>query len=186
MADKPRKLTRREFLPEAVRGAGLLAVGGALGALAVRPSSGEMVWQIDPEKCVACETCATACVLTPSAVKVMHEHRVCGYCNLCFGYFVDQRIDDTTAAENQRCPTDAIRRNYVDDPYYQYAIDEAKCIGCGICVKGCHDFGNGSLIMQIRHDRCIGCNECAIATDCPAQAVVRVSAAEPYVLRRSE
>ncbi len=186
MPEQTGKMTRREFLPQAVRGAGLVAVGGALGSLIGRRSSGEMVWQIDPEKCVACEHCATACVLTPSAVKVMHEYRVCGYCTLCFAYFVDQRADDTTAAENQRCPTNAIRRSFVEDPYHQYVVDEPKCIGCGICVKGCKAFGNGSLILQIRHDRCVNCNQCAIATACPAQAVTRVPADRPYILRRSE
>ncbi|MBM3498117.1 MAG: ferredoxin [Armatimonadetes bacterium] len=185
MPDKPERLTRREFLPQAVRGIGLLATGGALGALATRRSAGELVWQIDPRKCVACEHCATDCVLSPSAVKVMHEYRVCGYCNRCFAYFVDQPTDDTTAAENQRCPTNAIRRSFVEDPYHQYAIDEPKCIGCGICVKGCKEFGNGSLILQIRHDRCVNCNQCAIATACPAQAVSRVRADQPYILRRS-
>ena len=186
MADKPNKITRREFIPETLRGAGLMAVSGLLGSLAIRGDSQDLVWQIDPEKCVACENCATACVLTPSAVKVMHEYRICGYCNLCFGYFVDQRTDDTTSAENQRCPTDAIRRHFVEDPYYQYSIDEPKCIGCGICVNGCHAFGNGSLILQIRHDRCVDCNQCSIETVCPANAVVRVPASEPYILRRSE
>jgi len=185
MPEKPERLTRREFLPQAVRGLGLLATGGALGTLAARRGAGELVWQIDPKKCVACEHCATECVLSPSAVKVMHEYRVCGYCNLCFAYFVDQRTDDTTAAENQRCPTNAIRRSFVEDPYHQYAIDEPKCIGCGICVKGCQAFGNGSLVLQIRHDRCVNCNQCAIATACPAGAVSRVRAAAPYILRRS-
>ena len=185
MPDEPGKITRREFLPQAVRGVGLVAVGGALGALVGRRRSGEMVWQIDPEKCVACEHCATACVLTPSAVKVMHEYRVCGYCKLCFAYFVDLHPGDTTGAEYQRCPTNAIRRSFVEDPYHQYAVDEPKCIGCGICVKGCKAFGNGSLILQIRHDRCVNCNQCAIATACPASAVVRVPAHEPYILRRS-
>ena len=186
MPDKPRTMTRREFVPEVVRGVGLMAASGLLGALTLRRGWSETVWQIDPEKCVACQHCATACVLAPSAAKVMHEYRACGYCNLCFGYFVDQRTDDTTAAENQRCPTDAIRRSFVEDPYYQYAIDEPKCIGCGLCVKGCKAFGNGSLILQIRHDRCVGCNQCAIATACPAGAVVRVPASKPYLLRRSE
>jgi electron transport complex protein RnfB len=186
MPDEPRKVSRREFLPEVVRGVGLIAVSGLGGVLAARRGAADSVWQIDPRKCVACEKCATACVLAPSAVKVMHEYRACGYCKLCFGYFADQRTDDTTAAENQRCPTDAIRRRFVEEPYFQYTIDEPKCIGCGICVKGCKAFGNGSLILQIRHDRCVGCNQCAIANACPAQAVVRIPADAPYVLRRTE
>ena len=185
MAEPPRKMTRREFVPEVVRGLGLMAFSGVLGALVVRRSGADTVWQIDPEKCVACTKCATSCVLSPSAVKVVHEYRVCGYCKLCFGYFVDQRADDTTAAENQRCPADAIRRTFVEDPYYHYVIDEPKCIGCGLCVKGCQAFGNGSLVMQIRHDRCLGCNQCAIADACPASAVVRLPASKPYLLRRS-
>ncbi|HCU34177.1 MAG TPA: hypothetical protein DGT21_01660 [Armatimonadetes bacterium] len=116
----------------------------------------------------------------------MHEYAMCGYCELCFGYYVDQRADDAEAAENQRCPTNAIKRSYVEDPYYQYVIDEEKCIGCGVCVKGCRTFGNSSLILQIRHDRCINCNECAIAAKCPAEAIRRVPADRPYLLRMKD
>ena len=183
MADKPRKMTRREFLPETVRGAGLILAGGLLGSLAARPEAQDMVWQIDPNKCVACETCATACVLNPSAVKCLHEHAMCGYCNLCFAYLAEERADDVMAAENLRCPTDAVRRRFVEEPYYQYIIDEPKCIGCGLCVKGCVEYGNGSLLLQVRHDRCVNCNQCAIATICPADAFVRVPASKPYLLR---
>jgi electron transport complex protein RnfB len=50
-------------------------------------------------------------------------------------------------------------------------------------VKGCQAFGNGSLILQARHDRCLNCNQCSIATICPAQAWRRVPAKEPYLLR---
>ncbi len=122
-------------------------------------------------------------IVLTSAVKVVHEHSRCGYCELCFGYYLDQRPDNQEAAENVRCPTDAIKRLYVEEPYYQYTIDEAKCIGCGLCVKGCQAFGNGSLILQARHDRCLNCNQCSIAVQCPAQAWRRVPASEPYLLR---
>ena len=180
--NEPKKISRREILAEGVRGAGLLAVGGLLSSLATRGDAEEMVWQIDPDKCTACGECATACVLNPSAVKCVHEYAKCGYCELCFGYFVDQRADDTEAAENQRCPTGAIRRGFVEDPYYQYVIDEQKCIGCGICVEGCKMFGNGALSLQVRHDRCLNCNQCSIAEVCPADAFVRVPADDPYLL----
>ncbi len=177
------KLSRRELLVAGLRTAGVFAAAGGLVGLSSRGDAAGTVWQIDPEKCTACGKCATECVLKPSAVKCVHEHERCGYCELCFGYYLDQRTGDTEAAENQRCPTAAISRNFVEDPYYQYAIDEPKCIGCGICVEGCQMFGNGSLILQIRHDRCVNCNQCAIADACPAQAIVRVPAGSPYLLR---
>jgi electron transport complex protein RnfB len=179
----PAPKSRREFLRDLVRGAGLLLFSGGLGALLSRGAADEMVWQLDPEKCISCGLCATTCVLTPSAVKCVHQTAMCGYCKLCFGYFRDQRPDDGTGAENVRCPTDAIRRRFVEEPYYEYMIDEPRCIGCAKCVKGCEAYGNGSLYLQVRHDRCANCNQCAIATACPAQAFVRVPKRKPYILK---
>jgi len=178
------KTTRREFLTASVRTLGLVAVSGTLGALAVRAhGTRDTVWQIQPDKCIQCNACQTACVLSPSAVKCVHAYAICGYCDLCFGFFTDQRPDNGEGAENQRCPTNAIHRTSVSDPYYQYTIDESLCIGCAICVKGCVAFGNGSLFMQIRHDRCVNCNECAIARACPSGAIIRVPANKPYILK---
>jgi electron transport complex protein RnfB len=57
------------------------------------------------------------------------------------------------------------------------------CIACGKCVKGCNAFGNGSLYLQVQHDRCQHCNECAIAVACPSQAFRRVPAEDPYLLK---
>ncbi len=181
--DDGEKLSRRDFLKQAGRVAGVAAFAGVGAKLWPTGDEQKTVWQIDPDKCTQCGKCATACVLNPSAVKCVHEYAKCGYCELCFGYYVDQRDDDTEAAENQRCPTGAIRRSFIEDPYYEYIIEEDKCIGCGICVKGCEQFGNGSLILQIRHDRCVNCNQCAIATVCPSDAIKRVLADEPYILR---
>ena len=62
-------------------------------------------------------------------------------------------------------------------------IIEELCVGCGKCVKGCNMFGNGSLYLQVRHDRCINCNICAISVACPAQAFRQVPADQPYLLR---
>jgi electron transport complex protein RnfB len=45
-------------------------------------------------------------------------------------------------------------------------------------------FGNGSLFLQVRHDRCKNCNECSIAAACPSQAYTRVPAHQPYLLKK--
>lgn len=183
-----RPSTRRAFLAHGLRGLALLATGGAAGAV-VHAGQPDTVWQIDPDKCTQCGKCATHCVLRPSAVKCVHAYARCGYCKLCFGFFESETLPEEiagTGAEFQRCPTDAIKRTFIEDPYFEYTIDEPRCIGCGLCVRGCAAYGNGSLFLQIRHDRCVNCNQCAIATACPAGAIRRVPAAHPYLLKRGE
>jgi len=159
----------------------LLSLGGAIGLLGTRRRDGDTVWQIDPQKCTQCGNCATYCVLKPSAVKCVHAFEMCGYCELCFGYFEQQRTSDEEAAENELCPVDAIGRRRIEYPYYEYKIDEALCVGCGKCVEGCRAFGNGSLHLQVRHDRCANCNECSIAAACSSDAFVRLPAETPYM-----
>jgi len=180
-----KRIGRRAFLSDVAWFGGLLAFGGTAGVIAGNARE-RTVWQIDPDKCVQCGKCAEECVLKPSASKCVHTYAMCGYCKLCTGFFVPSPNELNTGAENQQCPTGAIQRSYVEDPYYEYTIDEKLCIGCGICVKGCTSFGNGSLFLQIRHDRCINCNECAIAKSCPAQAIKRVPASQPYLLKSKD
>jgi electron transport complex protein RnfB len=184
--DETRALTRRRILKAGVRGACLLGLGGAVVALARPARSEHMVWQLDPYKCIQCGKCATNCVLTPSAVKCVHAFAICGYCELCTGHFEPEPNALNTGAENQLCPTGAIKRTFVEDPYYQYTIDEPLCIGCGKCVKGCGTFGNGSLFLQVRHDRCLNCNDCSIGRHCPSQAYRRVPASQPYLLKNKD
>jgi electron transport complex protein RnfB len=166
-----------------------LFAGGILAAAKIFPfslknfSPGNTVWQIDPYKCIQCGRCQINCVLKPSAVKCVQSYAVCGYCNLCTGYIRPDSKNLNTGAENQLCPTSAIKRTFVEDPYYQYSIDESLCIACGKCVKGCFEFGNGSLYLQIRHDRCVNCNDCNIAHNCPAKAISRIDAENPYRLK---
>ena len=115
--------------------------------------------------------------------KCFHANRVCGYCDLCGGYYRPSVKDLNTAAENQLCPTGAITRKFVEEPYFEYTIDESLCTGCGKCVKGCTSFGNGSLFLQIQQDLCQNCNECQIARTCPSDAIKRVSYNEAYQLK---
>ena len=183
MAENEGRLTRRDFIRNGVRGACLLGLGGTIGLLATRGQADDTVWQLDPYKCIQCERCAGNCVLEDSAVKCVHKFAMCGYCKLCTGYFEPQPNALNTGAENQLCPTGAIQRGFVEHPYYEYIIDEELCVGCGKCVKGCAAFGNGSLFLQVRHERCLNCNHCSIAASCPSEAFKRVPADQPYILK---
>ena len=201
---------RREFLNTLMRGGILAALGLLSGARVFRkrdenscsaglacnscskskscslPAALEArltVWQLDPAKCIQCGRCATSCVMSPSAVKCTHAYAMCGYCDLCGGYFKPGTKTLTTAAEHQLCPTNALKRKFIEEPFFEYTVDEELCIGCGKCVKGCSAFGNGSLQLQVRHDRCKNCNECSIARTCPSQAFTRVPANKPSLLR---
>jgi Na+-translocating ferredoxin:NAD+ oxidoreductase subunit B len=201
--------SRRDFLRILARNTALCGLTAGTGYLAIKPARGlaqcppgadctscsgggtciasraraDWVWQIDPWKCIQCGKCATNCVLYPSATKCVHAHGICGYCELCTGFFDAQPNALNTGAENQICPTAAIRRRFVEDPYYEYVIDTTLCIGCGKCVKGCSTFGNGSLMLQIDQSRCTRCNRCSIAAACPSQAISRVPASQPYLIK---
>lgn len=179
-------MNRRNFFSIVLRGATAVGLGGVVAGLVRKARADGTVWQIDPWKCTQCGKCATECVLELSAVKCVHSFDMCGYCRLCSGYFEPQPNNLNTAAENQLCPTGAIFRTYVEDPYYEYTINEPLCVGCAKCVKGCSMFGNGSLQLQIRHDRCLNCNECSIARACPADAIHRVPSALPYKFKSHE
>jgi len=110
-------------------------------------------------------------------------YAMCGYCDLCGGYFKPETKDLTTAAEHQLCPVNAIKRKFVEDPFFEYSIDEKLCIGCGKCVKGCSAFGNGSLQLQVNHNRCVNCNHCSIARSCPSEAFSKVPVGKPYLFK---
>lgn len=180
---KKKKVNRREFIDKGMRLTLLAAVGGVSCFSVIRASGKGDVWQIDPFKCTQCGRCATECVKAISAVKCIHAYDLCGYCDLCGGYLKPGSNAKSTAAENQLCPTAAIERKFIEEPYFEYIIDEELCIGCAKCVKGCTSFGNGSLHLQIRHDICLNCNQCAIARVCPGEAISRVPLDQPYMIK---
>lgn len=188
MSKANRKLDRRRFLGDGVRTTGAVALGCGAGFLIGREGTAEeSVWQIDPDACVTCGNCATYCVLDLSAVKAMQCYEMCAMCDLCTGYFEADHLEEDTAAENQMCPTGAIQRELIAEEAgvarFEYPIDEELCIGCGKCVEGCAMM-NGSMYLQVRHDRCLNCNDCSIAIACPSQAFRRVSANDPYLLKK--
>lgn len=182
---KKSPMDRRKFF----RTCGAILAGGSVlgtvGAVAskLKVSGADVFWQIDPFTCTQCGRCETDCILPVSAVKCFHANKVCGYCDLCGGYYRPSVKDLNTAAENLMCPTGAITRKFVEEPYFEYTIDEDLCNGCGKCVKGCTSFGNGSLFLQVQQDLCLKCNECNIAKVCPADAIKRVAQDEAYMLK---
>ncbi len=183
---KTSPIERRKFLKvvgSGIAGGTILATSGFLFSKTGKKDETSYYWQIDPAKCTQCGRCETDCVLSVSAVKCFHANKVCGYCDLCGGYYRSNVKELNTAAENLMCPTGAIQRKFVEDPYFEYAIIEDLCIGCGKCVKGCTSFGNGSLYLQIKRDLCKDCNECAIAKVCPSNAISRVSIDQAYKLK---
>ena len=175
--------SRRSFIQGCARYSLGVVLAGVTGYSLTNTTSKQWVWQIDPFKCTSCGRCATHCVLNPSAVKCIHAYALCGYCVLCGGYLKPGHADRSTAAENQLCPTAAIERKFIEEPYYEYRIKEDLCIGCAKCVAGCTAFGNGSLHLQIRHNLCVDCNECAIARACPSDAIKRTPADDPYLIK---
>ena len=181
--NKNNKNNRREFIRKGMRFSLGLSLAGVTGISALRVNADDHVWQLDPFKCVSCGRCADYCVMSPSAVKCIHAYELCGYCDLCGGYLKPNANELSTAAENQLCPTAAIKRKFVEDPYFEYEIIEDLCIGCAKCVEGCTAFGNGSLHLQVRHNLCVNCNECSIARVCPADAFQRVPASKPYLIK---
>lgn len=179
----PRILKRMQFIQTGFRRLSAVVLGFVGVAAARGARKDNTVWQIDPRKCTKCEHCATDCVVSPSAVKCVQDYPICGYCRLCFGYFKPNAPELTAAAENQLCPTGAIERLFVEDPYWEYNIIEDTCIGCAKCVDACELFGNASFYLQVRHNLCVNCNNCSIAMQCPADAWERVPVGQPYLIK---
>ena len=185
-------MERREFFrislqstTRSVAVVGLVGLGCVLGKKQW-DAAGTFVWQIDPHKCTACGKCADHCVLNISAVKCFHTYAMCGYCELCTGYFMPEADLSSlhTGADMQLCPTAAISRTFIEEPSYEYKVDKDLCIGCGKYVEGCTEFGNGSLYLQVDQKLCQQCNQCAIATVCPADAIQLVPGNQPYLLKK--
>lgn len=178
------KLSRRDFVQKVTKGVGVFIFGGLLGRLLPRSRGAGTVWQIDPRKCIQCGNCAVQCVRTPSAVKCAHDFGMCGYCRICSGFFVPDAPLFDEGAENQLCPTGAIKRRFIEEPYFEYTFDKDLCIGCGQCVKGCASYGNGSLYLQIDRTLCLDCNECSISRVCEGKAIARIPALRQYIPKR--
>lgn len=179
--------SRRTFLNLA----GHVAGGTALAGAGVRlfsppakdaefiPQARRFAWQIDPNKCLYCGRCETACVRKPSAAKAINDPKKCSNCVVCYGHITNKNIEsDRIDSHGERvCPHDAVlRRNFCGGPdgMFLYAHDHGRCTGCSKCVKECTEKGTASMFMIIRPDLCLGCNECSIAAACPHEAIEHI------------
>jgi electron transport complex protein RnfB len=187
-----KKHTRREVLGHAARGTALAGLGGLTGLLWMKANA-TFAWSINAQRCInsrlgavgveVCERCATECVLSLSAVRVVNEFKACGRCYICPAYFqITSAVGSDGLPTEKVCPRDAIKREAIgwidpDDPannFYEYTIDETLCNGCGRCVLECKEpAGLGSIRLEVRHDTCLDCNRCAIAQACPEDAFDR-------------
>jgi electron transport complex protein RnfB len=188
--------TRREVLGVATRGAALAGLGGLTSVLWLKANA-VFAWQIDAARCVnsrlgavaadVCERCATECVLALSAVRAVNDFSSCGRCYVCPAYFeITSAVGPDGLPSERVCPRDAIERKAIgwidpDDPannFYEYTIDETLCNGCGRCVMECKEpAGLGSIRLEVRHDVCLDCNRCSIASACPDDAYLRTEPA---------
>lgn len=177
-----KKIKRREFILNLARLGTALILGIAAGrASAIFDKvKGRMKekrrWRINPDKCIFCGGCATACVRKPSAVKAVNDQKKCSFCVVCYGHISNYNIE-TSKIDSEGiivCPYNAVqRKNYCGGPegYYIYSIDHSRCIGCGLCASRCNELGSKSMFLIIRPDLCLGCNRCSIAAQCPANAI---------------
>lgn len=181
------KHSRRNHLKSAGNLLGAAVIGTATWRIFSPPAEDaefiaqgrRFAWQIDPEKCLYCGLCETACVRKPSAAKAVNDQKKCSNCVVCYGHISDSKIDsDKIDSEGERvCPHNAVvRKNFSGgvDGMFLYSNDPKNCVGCAKCVKRCNEHGSKSMFLVIRPDLCLGCNECAIAVACPHDAIERI------------
>ena len=169
-------MDRRTFLKWTGRGAAVVALG-TVGVRAGRAAGIDRpIWQIDPDKCIRCGKCETACVRKPSAVKCLNDLELCANCFACHGH-VHTSKNKICDPENDAkvCRGDAVIRTRIGRSQRNiYTINHDLCVGCGDCVERCTTIGMQSMFLSILPTLCLGCNECAIAKVCPGNAIIRI------------
>lgn len=117
---------------------------------------------VDSTKCTGCRYCEMACsakregVYNPQKARVktirygLPEQTVLAFCRQC-----------KKPACLESCPVGAMR---VNELIGAVVVDEAKCIGCGICVEACPIPGAISMhpekSLPLKCDLCDGDPEC--------------------------
>lgn len=53
------------------------------------------------------------------------------------------------------------------------AVDEAKCVGCGLCANNCPDCFelNDEGMAKVKAQECANCDLKEVASQCPVEAI---------------
>jgi carbon-monoxide dehydrogenase iron sulfur subunit len=93
------------------------------------------VLSILPEKCTACRACELACSLKHHGEFNPSRSRIKVTVFLQDSVYVPTACTQCAEAWCAKiCPTNAIR---LDDSYLAYYVDNARCVGCKMCVLAC-------------------------------------------------
>ena len=140
---------------------------------------------INPEKCTACRRCELVCSAKHTGEFNPARSRVSVAAFLDENFYmplVCQQCDQPVCMEI--CPAGAISR---DEKTGAVAIEEAKCVGCRMCMLSC-PFGAISYIPEekklVKCDLCDGEPECALF--CPWNAIEYVEADQAAVAKKRQ
>ncbi len=124
---------------------------------------------ITPSRCIACRTCEMSCAFKHAGKSGLGISRIQAF---MIGEGQNQLLTCFQCAEAacvKVCPVNALSRNEQTDAI---DVDEARCIGCGLCAIACpfgHMGQDGKVGVAIKCDLCEG--EPACAAFCPTKAL---------------
>ena len=147
----------------------------AAGSSATEAAFGEVLFVMDPSRCIGCRACVQACEEcgTHRGTSVIHLDDIDSSVTTQTAPMVCMHCEDPTCAEV--CPADAIKQN--EDGVVQSSL-KPRCIGCSNCVLAC-PFGVPRYITAF--DQMMKCDMCydrtsiglkpMCASVCPSQAL---------------
>lgn len=128
------------------------------------------ILMVHPEKCIGCESCATACAFEHEGSQRLSASRVHIYTWQYEGISIPMLCQQCSdAACVTACPTGAMHRNAETS---MIELDAGTCIRCRMCTMAC-PFGN--VLYDAFTDSILKCNTCegdpACVKMCPSDAL---------------
>ena len=150
----------------------------------------DLVFFIDPSRCIGCRACERACAEceTHRGVPMIHVDYFDRQESIASAPTVCMHCEDPTCAEV--CPADAIKQN--EDGIVQSSL-KPRCVACSNCVLAC-PFGVPKMLVHV--EQMMKCDMCydrtsvgkrpMCATVCPSQALAFVTLEEIARDRREQ